>query len=118
MANLTSEEVIEKIGGFGRFQLRIVLLLGCGMVFTNMVLMVMTFSTAEPPWKCSINSTACTMNGSFSPGKPHYDFRCNLSRKDWQFDVDGDFDSIVTEVNKNNDERLITAETIIFQQYN
>lgn len=94
----TSEEAIEKIGGFGWFQMRIILILGFSMVFTSMVLMVMTFSTAEPPWKCVSNSTACTLNGTFKPGEEYYDYRCNISRNDWKYAVDGDFDSIVTEV--------------------
>ena len=97
---LTSEQAIQKLGGFGWFQLRILLLPGYGSFFTTMTLMVMTFSSAEPPWRCTANSTSCTLNGTFKAGDTNYDHRCNIPRSDWEFAVDGHFDSIVTEVIK------------------
>ena len=63
--------------------------------------MVMTFSTAEPPWRCADNSTACSLNGTYKVGDQDYEYRCQLDRSDWEFVVDGDFDSIVTEVRIN-----------------
>ena len=95
---LTSEQAIEKLGGFGWFQMKIILIISYPMIFANMVLMVMTFSTAEPPWRCTANSTSCTLNGTFKAGDTNYDHRCNIPRSDWEFVVQGDFDSIVTEV--------------------
>lgn len=94
----TSEQLIESIGGFGWYQLRIVLIVAISIYFNSTTLMVMTFSTAEPPWKCVENSTSCTLEGSFKPGNKDYNHRCSIPRSDWKFDSEGDFDSIVTEV--------------------
>jgi len=94
----SSEKVIESVGGFGWYQLRLCFILGYAITFCSAVLMVMTFSTAEPPWRCTANTTSCTMNGTFKVGHKHYDHRCNIPRSDWQFAAEGDFDSIVTEV--------------------
>jgi hypothetical protein len=94
----TTEGVIEKVGGFGWYQLRLLGIISYADIFCTFVLMVMTFSTAEPPWRCTTNSTSCTLNGTFEAGHQNYDYRCSIPRKDWEFDVDGHFDSIVTEV--------------------
>lgn len=98
MSSAGPEKVFESIGGFGKFQVKFYLLFGYVVVLVSAVLMVMTFSTAEPPWRCAANSSQCTLNGTFKIGDEHYDYRCKLPRKDWQFAVDGKFDSIVTEV--------------------
>ncbi|XP_031560861.1 solute carrier family 22 member 7-like, partial [Actinia tenebrosa] len=94
---ILSEEAIEKIGSFGRLQIRILLIISYSILFSTCVLMVMTFITAEPPWRCAANSTSCTMNGTFKVGDNHYEKRCGIPRKDWEFAAEGDFDSIVTE---------------------
>jgi len=93
----TSEQLIESLG-FGPYQLRIVFLVGIIVYFCSASLMVMTFSTAEPPWKCAENSTLCSLKGSYKPGDKEYNYRCGIPRDAWTFDVKGDFDSIVTEV--------------------
>ena len=95
---LTAEQALDKVGGFGRYQIRLVAIGSYAILFCSLVLMVMTFSTAEPPWRCTANSTSCTLNGTFKAGDTNYDHRCNIPRSDWEFVVQGDFDSIVTEV--------------------
>ncbi|KAK3728558.1 hypothetical protein QZH41_011636 [Actinostola sp. cb2023] len=97
MKTSITDEIIEKVGSFGRYQLRVLLILSYAMFFCAMTLMVMTFSTAEPPWKCVSNSSACALNGTFKVGDKNYDYRCDLARSEWKFDLDGTFDSIVTE---------------------
>ncbi|XP_020896859.1 solute carrier family 22 member 1 [Exaiptasia diaphana] len=96
-STVSTEKVLETVGGFGWYQLRLCFMLGYTTLFVSMVLMVMTFSTAEPPWKCTLNSTSCTLNGTFKLGDENFDLRCKLQRSDWEFAVEGDFDSIVTE---------------------
>ncbi|XP_031565339.1 organic cation/carnitine transporter 4-like isoform X2 [Actinia tenebrosa] len=93
----TTERVIKKVGSFGWYQLRVFAIISYAVFFTSFVLMVMTFSTAEPPWKCKANSTSCTLNGTFKAGDKDYEHRCQIPRKDWEFAVEGNFDSIVTE---------------------
>jgi len=99
----TSEQLIESMG-FGRYQLRIVFLVGLIDYFCSASFMVMTFSTAEPPWKCVENSTSCPLKGSYKPGDKDYNHRCSIPRDAWTFDVKGDFDSIVTEVDVRESE--------------
>ena len=98
MSSVDTEKVLDSVGGFGWYQIRLLSMVGYLRVFCSMVLMVMTFSTAEPPWRCAYNSTACTLNGTYKPGDKDYDYRCKIHRNDWEFAVDDDFDSIVTEV--------------------
>ncbi|KAK3748299.1 hypothetical protein QZH41_007334 [Actinostola sp. cb2023] len=97
MKTSITDEIIEKVGSFGRYQLRVLLILSYAMFFCGMTLLVMTFSTAEPPWKCVSNSSACALNGTYKVGDKNYDYRCDLARSEWKFDLDGTFDSIVTE---------------------
>ncbi|KXJ22115.1 organic cation/carnitine transporter 4 [Exaiptasia diaphana] len=92
-----TEELINKIGSFGRYQVRLFLVASFMVFITTNVLMVMTFSTAEPPWRCTANATSCKLNGTFKPGDKNYEYRCDIPRSDWEFAVDGNFDSIVTE---------------------
>lgn len=68
--------------------------------------------TAEPPWKCVQNSTACVFDGEFSPGDDNYDHRCNISRKDWKF-VD-DFTTVVTEVKRRIQRLMCISIVVIF----
>lgn len=93
-----TEQVIQKVGSFGRYQLRICGMIGYSMIISTLVLLVMTFSTAEPAWRCKTNSTSCQLNGTFKVGDKHYEHRCNIPRSDWEFDAGASFNSIVTEV--------------------
>ena len=93
-----SEEAVEKIGSFGWFQLRVFLVVSYAVYFNSAVLMVMAFSVNDPPWRCKENSTACMLNGTYKIGDQHYGRRCDFPRKDWEFAVGEDFDSIVVEV--------------------
>jgi len=94
----SSEQFIESTGGFGRYQLRLGFIIGFAIYFSSATFMVMTFSTAEPPWRCTVNSTTCTLNGTYKPGQDNYVYRCSIPRQDWEFVVEGGFNSIVTEV--------------------
>ena len=93
---LTTDEVLEKIGSFGRFQVML-------NVFTNLVygfwwaapVTAMLFIASEPGWKCKSNST-CPFNETIYLGGKKYSYRCNIPRKDWEFT--DEFTSVVTEV--------------------
>ena len=55
---LTVDQVFDKIGSFGRYQL--LLLLGCnGLVFLwfGFPVLIITLITPDPGWKCVANSS-------------------------------------------------------------
>lgn len=95
---LTIDDVMEKIGSYGRYQHKLLLICGFMKVFGDgFQMMVPTFLSAEPPWRCKENSSACNLTGIFKPGDKNYKFRCSIPRDDWEFDT-SDFNSVVTEV--------------------
>ena len=98
MTSSITDKFLEEVGSFGWYQCRVLFILSYPMLFCPMTLLVMTFSTAEPPWKCVSNSSSCTLNGTFKVGDKIYEHRCDIARSEWKFDVEGSFDSIVTEV--------------------
>lgn len=99
MEALTIDEILEKIGSFGRYQIRLILLMGFMKIFGDgFQVMILSFIAAEPPWKCAANSTACNVTGTIVPGHIQYKLRCNISRDDWEFDTTK-FTSLVSEVN-------------------
>ena len=97
---LTTDQALDKVGSFGRFQL-LLLLFGNALVWvwSGWPLLVMTFTAAEPPWKCVTNSSVCTFPGKIIPGDDDYEKRCSMPRGDWEFS--DDFTSVVTEVRGN-----------------
>lgn len=96
MMALTADEVLEKVGSFGWFQKRLLILFNLltALLFGWSV-MVTGIITAEPAWKCVKNSSVCTYDGAISVGNTNYDARCNMSRSEWDF-VDG-MTSVITE---------------------
>ena len=94
---LTVDEALEKVGTFGRFQILLLLFSNClRWVWSGWPILVMTFLSAEPSWRCVANSTVCTLSGAINVGDDDYDKRCNMSRTEWEFSPD--FTSVVTEV--------------------
>ncbi|RMX49474.1 hypothetical protein pdam_00017632 [Pocillopora damicornis] len=93
---LTTDQYLEKIGSFGRYQILLLVFLN-GLIFFwfGWPVMIPVFITAEPPWRCVANSSICKLNGTMNSRHPDYNFRCNISRDQWEF-VD-DFTSVVTE---------------------
>ena len=94
---LTTDQALDKVGNFGRFQL--VLLCFCSAlvwVWAGWPLLVMTFISAEPPWKCVANSSVCTFPDKVTAGDDVFEKRCSMPRGDWEFS--DDFTSVVTEV--------------------
>ena len=92
---LTVDQVFDEIGSFGRYQL--LLLLGCnGLVFFwfGFPVLIMTFITPDPGWKCVANSSQCLFNETSLP--PSDKRRCDLNRSEWVFT--DDYTSVATEV--------------------
>ena len=94
---LTTDQYLEKIGSFGRYQILLVVFLN-GLIFFwfGWPVMIVAFITAEPAWRCVSNSSVCTLEGSMRPRDDNYSFRCNIPRDQWEFVED--FTSVVTEV--------------------
>ncbi|XP_020605192.1 organic cation transporter protein-like [Orbicella faveolata] len=93
---LTTDQYLEKIGSFGRYQILLLVFLN-GLIFFwfGWPVMIVTFITAEPAWRCVANSSVCQLNGTMKPKHDNYSFRCDIDRDQWEF-VD-DFTSVVTE---------------------
>ncbi|CAH3161433.1 unnamed protein product [Porites lobata] len=93
---LTTDQYLEKIGSFGRYQISLLIFLNGLMFFWfGWPVMIVAFITAEPAWKCVSNSSVCPLNGTMRPRHDNYSFRCDIPRDQWEF-VD-DFTSVVTE---------------------
>ena len=91
---LTVDQVFNKIGSFGKYQK--LLLLGCnGLVFFwfGFPVLIMTFLTADPGWKCVHNSSFCHFNKTMAASNKD---RCKMPRSEWEYS--NDFTSVVTEV--------------------
>ena len=99
---ITVDDVMEKIGSYNRFQYRLLLI--CGFIKTwsdGLQMMLPTFLSVEPPWRCKANSSACNLTGIFKPGDENYNYRCSIPRDVWEFDT-SDFTSTVAEVGTIN----------------
>ena len=92
------DEILEQIGGMGRFQItRLVMF--CFLMFPpTFQFLNMYFIVAEAPWQCVNNSTECKLNGSFVVGDFDYDFRCKINRSEWEYaSYEGPHNTIVSE---------------------
>ena len=95
---LTTDEVLVKIGSYGRFQIMLTVFINIAYgLWWGFPLYVMMFIASEPGWKCKthVNST-CPFNKTIHLGDDEYSFRCNIPREDWTFEHDRT--SVVTQV--------------------
>ena len=96
---LTIDDVMDKIGSFERYQLRMLFMFGLMKIFgSGFQVMIPTFLSIEPAWRCRDNSSACNLTGIFKPGDENYNFRCSIPRDEWEFDTSEIISSVVTEV--------------------
>ena len=96
---LTVDDVMDKIGSFARYQYRMLFIFGFMKIFGDgFQIMIPTFLSIEPAWRCRDNSSACNLTGVFKPGDKHYNFRCSIPRDEWVFDTSEIISSVVTEV--------------------
>ncbi|XP_058972157.2 solute carrier family 22 member 15 [Pocillopora verrucosa] len=92
---ITTDEVLEQIGSFGRYQ--IVLNIFFNLTYAlwwAVPVMISVFIASEPGWQCK-NTLTCPYTDTISLGDTRYKYRCNIPREDWKFA--NDFTSIVTE---------------------
>ena len=96
---LTVDEVLEKVGSLGFYQIRLIIIITF-IEWINMAsqITISSFVGAEPPWHCVSNATDCTLVGSFRPGMKNFELRCKIPRNQWEFE--DDFTSVVTEVSE------------------
>jgi len=99
------------VNGWGPFQWLMIFSFCLMILPASYQVFIMVFLTLQPEWTCSENSTACPWNTTFQPTD---NFRCSLSRKDWEF-VKPTHYSIVTEFDIYCDtEWLLQLTTGIF----
>ena len=101
---LTVDEVLERIGSMGFYQIQLLLIMSYVEWFVlTFQVMVPTFIAAEPKWMCApqVNNTACNFTGEFTAVDKR---RCDMPRKAWVFT--DDFTSVVTQVNKLSQEPI------------
>ena len=93
---LSTDEVLAKIGSFGRYQVVLNLFVNIAYgVWWAFTVLVMMFIASEPGWKCQ-NKSTCPFNKTIHLADKEYSYRCNISREDWTFS--DDFTSVVTQV--------------------
>jgi len=87
------EETFPYIGQFGRFQIRLLVILTLMKIPQSAFILMMYFVAMNPSWKCAENSVECSWNHTFSSDDQ---LRCNMSREAWQYTESKTF-SLVTE---------------------
>jgi hypothetical protein len=98
---LTTDEIFEKIGSFGRYQCILLGIFGyVALASLALQIMIVTFITAEPDWMCvkAYNNSICNFTEPIGLISDNYEARCDMPREAWKY-VDG-FTSVVTEVCK------------------
>ena len=94
---ISVDDVLEELGGYGRYQILMLQLVGFiefGLSAFNV--MIITFIAGEPTWECVSNSTVCNITGTVGTTYDHYADRCDMPRSEWKFS--NTFTSTVTEV--------------------
>jgi hypothetical protein len=96
----TIDDVFIKIGEFRQYQWYFFTIFGYVLLsISAFPVMIVTFITAEPEWKCVdgyMNNTVCRFNKSITLTSDDYKARCKMPREAWTFA--DDFTSTVTEV--------------------
>ena len=116
---LTADQVFDRIGSFGRFQLLMLFLFNILEWFWfGWPVLLMTFIAAEPKWRCTnqgnaiandsfngssaLNNSApivlCPLTHPVGPGQKNYDLRCTIPRNLWEFE--DTMTSVVTQVSQ------------------
>ena len=91
---LSVDEVLEKIGSMGLYQIRLIIILSyIEMINLTYQVMLPSFISAEPKWMCAGNNSHCNISGQFDATDER---RCKMPRESWKFAVD--FTSVVTTV--------------------
>ena len=91
---LSVDEVLEKIGSMGLYQIRLIIILSyIEMINLTYQVMLPSLISAEPKWMCAGNNSHCNISGQFDATDER---RCKMPRESWKFA--DDFTSVVTTV--------------------
>ena len=63
---LNVDGFLEKIGGMGRFQWLVAVVVGIMLIPVTFQALIMTFLGLEPPWRCVSGSTICNFTSKLS----------------------------------------------------
>ncbi|XP_028395414.1 solute carrier family 22 member 4-like [Dendronephthya gigantea] len=97
MAAVTVDEILSQIGGYGKYQILMLQLVGfIEFGLSSFNVMIITFIAGEPTWECVSNSTVCNITGKVDTTSDDYNARCDMPRSEWKFS--DTFTSTVTEV--------------------
>ncbi|XP_078376214.1 organic cation transporter protein-like [Oculina patagonica] len=103
---LTVDQVLDRIGSLGFYQIRLIFILGYIEWFNiTFQVMVPSFISAEPNWMCAANHSSCNLTGEFKPGDKLYNERCDMPRDAWKFA--DDYTSVVTQFDLVCDKALL-----------
>ncbi|KAK3714235.1 hypothetical protein QZH41_018388 [Actinostola sp. cb2023] len=119
MVPVTTDEVLDKIGSFGRYQIRLLMIMGFMKVFGDAFMAMITkFLAADPPWTCVTNSSSCNITGNIEKGHEYYKLRCSLNRSEWEFNTT-EFTSIVSEWDLVCDRSSLSSlsKSVVFAGY-
>ena len=109
---LSTDELLESIGSFGRYQIMLNVFCNLAYMFWwGIPVMIMVFIASDPGWKCKNNAT-CPFTETIRLGDDNYSYRCDIPRKDWEFG--NDFTSVVTEVNYMYKNRISCELCLVF----
>ena len=94
---LSVDELIERVGPFGRYQIRTQAIFFVFMLPLTYQVLIMYFAAENPPWRCKEGSKTCHHQGlvTSNMGK-WFRQRCKLNRSEWEYST-GKKLSIVTE---------------------
>ena len=90
------DEVLEKIGSMGWYQIRLIFILSyIEMINMTYQVILSSFTSAEPKWMCAgiRNNSHCNFTGQVDATDER---RCKMPRESWKFA--DDFTSVVTTV--------------------
>lgn len=87
------DKALAYVGGFGKYQILLNLLLISMSIPVTFQLFMMFFATVSPTWMCHRDSTTCTFNNT---RRSNDDARCSMSRADWEYTKPKEY-SLVTQ---------------------
>ena len=76
------DDVLDVIGGYGRFQILVQIILFISALPQIFQAYMMVFAGETPNWKCSLNSTQCNSSLIFSKSNNR---RCYMDREAWTY---------------------------------
>ena len=87
---------LRMVGEFGRFQILVEICFVFMIVAPVSQIYLTYFTAPEPDWKCVNGSSVCYLNGT-QPSTNN--FRCNISRSEWEFVQDEGTTTITVDFN-------------------